>query len=135
MANFHGTARTNYFRVKDIEVFKKEIKGIPSLRLIEDNEGRVGFVSECPDSGTFPSYAWNEETDEAVDIDLCGMVADHLAEGEVAVLIEAGAEKLRYISGWATAVNHQGKTVTIRLSDIYNAAEKIFGVRPTLAEY
>lgn len=49
--------------------------------------------------------------------------------------MEAGAEKMRYISGWAQAVHSDGRTVELRLSDIYVKAEEAFGVIPTDASY
>ena len=135
MANFYGTARTNYFKVKDEEKFKEFVNSMPDLHLIEDGEGRFGFYSESPDSGCFPSSYWDDETDEDIDIDIVGETAEHLAEGEVAIFMEAGAEKCRYINGWATAVNHTGEYVNISLMDIYKLAKEKFGIKPTLAEY
>jgi hypothetical protein len=44
-------------------------------------------------------------------LDLFGEVAGHLVEGSVAVFIEVGAEKLRYLTGWAVAVNSSGVTM------------------------
>jgi hypothetical protein len=136
MSNFCGTARTNYFRVKDLDKFKEFVSSISCELIIYDNdENKVGFYSNDCDTGCFPSSIYNEETDDLDDLNIVETVSKHLAEGEIAVFMEAGAEKCRYISGWATAVNDKGERVDISLMDIYDWAEKKFGKKPTFAEY
>jgi len=134
MANFYGTARTNYFKVKDAEAFKAWVEDLPSVVLIE-KDGLFGFYSDCPDSGTFPSSRWDDEKEDFVEIDLTAELAEFLTDDTIAVLMEAGAEKKRYISAWAQAVNHKGEVETISLFDIYGMAEERFGIKPTPAEY
>jgi hypothetical protein len=46
----------------------------------------------------------------------------------------AGAEKLRYINGWAEAYNNKGEKRAITLGDIYKLAEEL-GSEITRAEY
>ena len=58
----------------------------------------------------------------------------HLEENEVAIMIECGAEKLRYITGVAYAINSKGETSTINLNDIYEEAN-LLGNNITAAEY
>lgn len=138
MANFYGTARSNYFRVKDGALFRAYILPMQSLNLITQKvkgETLFGIISTCDDTGTFPSSLYNEETGEDTEIDLIAGIAAHLCPGEVCVLMEAGAEKLRYISGWAQAFDHTGEVVTVSLSDIYKLAKAKFNVEPTAAEY
>ncbi len=36
--------------------------------------------------------------------------------------METGAEKLRYLTGWAQAINSRGETRTLNLEDIYEIA-------------
>jgi hypothetical protein len=55
-------------------------------------------------------------------------LAQHLPKGQIAVLMEIGAEKLRYLTGVAIAVNHKGRVVELTLSDIYRKASRIFRV-------
>ena len=43
MADWYGVVRTNYFRVKDVEAFKAAFANY-DVKVIEDNEGRVGLV-------------------------------------------------------------------------------------------
>ena len=46
----------------------------------------------------------------------------------------AGAEKLRYIIGWAEAFNNKGESRAISLDAIYNLAKEL-GSEITRAEY
>jgi len=46
------------------------------------------------------------------------MVADHLIDGEVAIFMECGAEKLRYIVGCAVAVNNKREYKVVNINSI-----------------
>ena len=85
------------------------------------------------DSG-WPTQRFNEETGDDDEVDVPGELAAYLKDGEVAVLIEVGSEKLRYLCGYATAVNSTGKTVNMSLEGIYESARKL-GSDITRAEY
>jgi hypothetical protein len=133
MANWYGSARSNYFRVKDKDKFVQWVESIAGLELIEDGEGRVGLLSN-DESGGWPCFGYDEEAEDHLDIEVFDEVAAHLEEGSVAVFLEAGAEKLRYITGHAVAVNSKGDTVAVALCDIYRLAESL-GNEVTAAEY
>jgi len=188
MANWYGTARSNYFRVKDPEAFKDWINAMHDLFLLE-KDGKFGFYAEG-DSGSFPSYIEKHSTEvigcirspqgetvrsfthvaygdapddekvrddatryfhglpewmgqdnptldlkieeqsdmEDAEMDWSFMLAPHLAEGEVAVLLEVGAEKIRYVTGWATAITWDGRETFINLDSIYAKAAAEFGI-------
>ena len=56
----------------------------------------------------------------------------------MAVLLEIGAERIRYLYGDAIAVNHKGRVVALSLKDIYRKAAREFRVPEneiTRAEY
>ena len=126
MANWYGTARSNYFRVKDAEVFVQWAKR-RGLGVFKIERGADIFAIHGGDStgdGSWPSY----DLDEDSEIDLVRELAEHLPKGQVAVLMEIGAEKLRYLTGVAIAVNHKGRVVQLTLSDIYYKAARAFRV-------
>jgi len=52
----------------------------------------------------------------------------------VAIMMEAGAEKCRYINAYALAVNSKGETKEISLDQIYELAQPL-GEHITRAEY
>ena len=124
MANFYGHARSNYFEVKDMDAFEKEMSNLPDLTVIHQGD-LVGVMVDNSDSGCFPSWKYNEDGEmdmEDEEIDIVVIVADHLVEGSVAIFMEVGAEKMRYISGWAEAINSKHERKTISLNNIYDEA-------------
>lgn len=132
MANYYATSRTNTFSVKEPQAFRAWADRL-GVRIHQRNEAG-GFVldpGEGTDSGAFPSH--DPETDE--EIDFAGQLSAHLAEGNVAVIVEIGSEKLRYLHGHAVAVNSQGKQVHVDLGHIYALAEITFGGPVSRAEY
>ena len=131
MANYYCSARTNYFRVKDEKAFEAWVEQ-REVRLVRD-PGQPGFFALLPDTeeGSFPKYDYGIEE----EFDFVAELSKHLTEDSVAVLLETGAERLRYLVGQAIAVNAKGETIEVSLEDIYPLAEAQFGVKPTRAEY
>lgn len=130
MANWYGAARSNYFKVKDVQAFQEAMDAIDII--IMDGEGeQAGLVAVAPDPDTSDDGGWprctlDEETGEDLDIDVPSTVALHLTEDSVAVFMQSGHEKLRYVSGYAEAVDHTGERVSVSLSDIYKIAAAQF---------
>jgi hypothetical protein len=143
MANWDGTSRSNYFRVKEPAAFRAAIEAIGDVEVVERavDEGAPFFAvmpSSMSDSGDWPDQRYNEETDDYEDIGFFGIVAGHLVEGEIAVFQTIGAEKRHYLTGVAVAVNHEGTTISVSLDDIYEKAANAFGIPQgdiTLAQY
>lgn len=133
MANYYASCRTNYFNVKDVAKFKEEMAAFPVS--VHEKNGLVTVLGEDADGGGWPCSVWDEEAQDFVECDFEGVIAEHLTDDSIAVIIEVGAEKLRYLVGWATAINSNGETETISLHDIYAEAEARFGIKPTVAEY
>ena len=135
MANFYGSCRTNYFTVKDNEAFEEAMSEISGIEVITEGD-KYGLLGDDPDGGTWPGWIWDDEGNET-EIDITEIVANHLIDGEVAIFMECGAEKLRYIVGCAVAVNNKGEVRAIGLQDIYKMAKELTD-RPndiTVAEY
>lgn len=57
--------------------------------------------------------------------DLTDLIGKHLVPGEVAILTSVGHEKLRYVVGYATAVNAYGESHTVSLGDINEYARRL----------
>lgn len=136
MANWYGTARSNYFRVKDRDAFLKwaEKRGLGVFESSEDAGLFAIHSGDSTDGGSWPSYDVEKDT----EVDLVRELAEHLPNGQVAVLVEVGAEKLRYLTGQAIAINAKGRVVEVTLSDIYRKAARGFRVPEsgiTRAEY
>lgn len=125
MANYYGTARSNYVRVKDREAFL-QWTARRKLGVFKSERGPDVFAihpGEATD-GFWPSY----DIDAGVEFSLTAELAEHLPEGQVAILLEVGAEALRYLTGEAIAVNHRGRVVVLSLNDIYRKAAREFRV-------
>jgi hypothetical protein len=127
MANWIGAARSNHFEVKDADAFKRWAQAVDLQVFQNGDEWGVGAYDMWPDC------RYDEEKDRLIEIDFVAELAAHLKEGEVAVLMEAGHEKLRYITGYATAVNSNGERVVVSLDDIYEKA-KALGENVTLVQ-
>jgi hypothetical protein len=125
MANWYGTARSNYFRVKEEGEFLKWADG-RGLGVFKNEESRDLFAIHggSTEDGSWPSY----DMEADIEFDLVAELAQHLSKGQIAVLVEIGAEKLRYLTGMAIAVNPKGRVVELTLSDIYSKASRAFRI-------
>lgn len=128
MANYYGTGRTNWFKVKDADAFKAEMEKFS----VEVGEGK-GYGEEDGLFALFglseegmPWQYYDEEADDYVDIEWDKVLGKHLADDWVCVLQEVGNEKMRYVNGFAMAFNNRGDVETLNLSKIYDLA-KDFG--------
>lgn len=136
MANWYGTAHSNYFRVKEPNAFVQwtEQHGLGVFRSERGPDVFAIHPGNDSDSGGWPSY--DMENDE--ELNLVAELARHLAPGQVAILLEVGAEKLRYLTGQAIAVNASGHVAEVTLQGIYRKAARAFHIPEseiTHAEY
>ena len=134
MANWTGTARSNYFKVKDEDAFEAWVENL-GMELIADKERRFGFIGNDSDSGGFPTGRWDDETGELTDTDIGKDIVQFLVEGEVCILMEVGAEGARYVTGYAVAIHSDGRTLRVNIDNIYAKVEDVFRVKPTAAAY
>lgn len=146
MANWYGSARSNYVRLKDPEAVKQLLDERASDVSLEESVNTPGLfvflVNGMSDSGGWPSVcplAEDGEADyDANPIGFDDLIAEHLVDGEVLILTEAGAEKLRYVTGRAHALrvkNGKRQDLVVSIDDIYALVEKRWKVKPTEAVY
>lgn len=134
MANYYGTWRSNYFTVNDVEAFKADLKHV-DLEIIEEEHNRVCLLQDG--EGGIPAIYYDDDYQD-VEIFWGEIFKKHLAPDEVAVLVESGHEKLRYLFGIAVAFDCNGDEVSVALGSIYEKAAKAFGVdvgEISVAEY
>jgi len=137
MGTWIGTARSNYFRVKDPEAFRvwAESLGLDVFDRIDHQRERRYCIAAAEGDG------WPLSTGRGEDwrkIDFIAELAQHVKPGDIVVCTEAGAEKRRFITGEAVAfrVGFAGvERLKISLNDIYDLAEREWGMRPNEAEY
>ena len=135
MANYYGQTRSNYFQVKSAVKFKAFCKRY-DLEVIDQKSEkdpditRYGFMVD----GSIPS-GYDNKRGDWIETDFLKELSQHLVKGEVAVVMEVGSEKMRYLVGYACAVNAKGEHIEVSLNDIYRKATEAFGVEPSRAEY
>lgn len=134
MGSFNGAARTNFFKVENLNGLRKALEPF-DIKIVW--HGSIeGFYYLHPDSEdhSWPSYATIENEDgeyEEIEFSFEEHVMPFAQEGAVVVAMSVGAEKLRYISGYAFAFIRKGEEVlreNISLSEIYERAAKKFEV-------
>lgn len=149
MANYTANARTNKFRVKDIDalIASLAVYGLTvdeeswkaDMVLVRRNnpskENQITLLSYDGwpglDEDTVASRLGlddGEHDDAPVPSEfdsLHKLIAAHLVEGEVAVFVEVGQEKMRYLGGTTVAVNASGETRRVDLDDIYDLAKEL----------
>ena len=132
MSTYIAQSRSNYFKVKDEELFRK-FCGQYELEILAPDaksaDRRFGFLFY----GSLPMDR-TDDNDNWIEADLVQELSQQLAPGEVAVVIQVGWEKMAVLTGYARAVNDKGETVEVNLTDIYRLAEQRFGVVPTETE-
>ncbi len=130
MANYTAQFRSNYFWVKDDKAFLAWVASLPGIEALRHDPSReVTPFALFADDG-IPSFDTNDQ-----EVHFSTDLAPHLVEDQVAILIEIGNEKLRYLIGHATAVHSSGRSIAISLNDIYREANEAFGVDASRAEY
>ena len=127
MANFYATSRSNFVLVKDVQAAIESLKpyDIPIHRH-PTNKNAIRLAG-CEDNGTFSSsYMDDNNEDVYLNLNLVKWCKTHLQQGQVLVLVSAGAEKLSYVSAWAEAYTWKGEVVTVRPADelVQQASER-----------
>ena len=122
MATYMEMARSNYFKVKDKDAFRAFLDHFSTVDMIEDDQGRVGFLAH---DGLPIDLIVDEETGEDDHIDFVGELSGHLVDGEVAVIQVIGWEKMRYLNAYATAINSKQNQVNVDISDIFPLAKEL----------
>lgn len=114
MANYYGSARTNWFKVsaEKVEEFKRYFTRL-SVKVESDDEGRFALFSE--DESGWPNYDPNDDNMESIGF--AEQILPWLAPGEVSIMMEVGSEKLRYLNGYACAVHANGEVEAVSLED------------------
>ncbi len=138
MSSWIGSARTNYFAVKDRAGLEKALA--PFEIAIEAHPEDLAFVSLRTDDewGGMPSIAYIESEededgmveDQEVFFDPVEHICPFMREDQLLVIVESGAERLRYITGVANAYSADGRHVGISIDDIYEKAVKELGADP-----
>ena len=112
MANYECTVRTNYFHVKDEEAIRKLVEGIVSeygIELFEKNdpegEKLFGFGSYGSLYGICKDSAEDDDEYDEEEV-LYQKLQSCVAEDDAVIILTAGNEHLRYVTGDAVCITH-----------------------------
>jgi hypothetical protein len=133
--DYYGTARTNYFKVKNAQAFKDAVDKIPGISYEisrVDNVALFGLFS-MNDYGWVESY-YDDDGETEIEIDWEAFFKKHLHGDSVAIMLDVGNEGRRYLNGYAFAWNAKGDTKVVSLNNIYELAEEL-GTVHTRAEW
>lgn len=126
MSDWYGTSRSNYFNVlqEKQEEFEKFCKDhcLTIMRETKDKQptGRVGINAANSDKGSWPSYDLETDT----EFDIVDKLQDFITPDSVVILMESGAEKTRYVTGYAISFNKKRVIKEISINDIYRETAK-----------
>lgn len=131
MANWYGSARSNYVLVEDMQGLKDALEPFKDISIEQGSKhGFCFIVDKNSDSGAWPSSIYlDDDRDEEVEFDPAVHITPYLEDGEILVMQEVGAEKLRYLTGYAQAFKAKtGECVGVSIESIYKLAANAFGV-------
>jgi hypothetical protein len=131
MANWYGTSRSNYVHLKP-----ETIPILSELFDMELHQRQDGMYCIISDGDDVPQIIfWNDEDDEdraalleelgapVTDCNLLDVIHLCLID-DVFVWVSSGAEKARYVTGFATAISPEGEILRhIDLNDIYQGED------------
>ena len=132
MANYTGVARSYAFEVRDEKAFLEWVGTLPGVVADHGTQPGTFVLLAGGTSGTgssgWPDYRSPAEDFRRDEIDLPVELSGHLVPGSVAVVEEVGFLKFRCLVGQATAeataVNHLGQTITVKIDDVYERAKQ-----------
>ena len=140
MADWYGSYRSNYFKVKNKKKFKDFVKEINEELIEKDIDGEKHFGIMCGTYngfGSLPSLSVDpdtKDTDISVDV-FFNKVSQHLQKDQIAIFMEVGQEKMRYLTGCAIAINAKGEILSCSIYDIYKQIAEKWSVETSLCEY
>jgi len=136
MAVYVTKWRSNAFEVKNMDAFLEAVEDIP-MQIEPALDGR-GFLLMDDGDGEYSPLANNtyrDGNDVEIAVDWADIFREHLADGQVAVFMGVGVERMRYLSGMAAAYNQRGETMELDIERIYEMAHAAWGTAPTRCEY
>lgn len=120
MANFEGVMRTNYFHVKNADVFFR------FMDEVETDDGKLQVLKKGNVADNLLGFGCYGEIlgvkdpkTGVVDYDaFLSKLQEHVVDGECIIILQVGHEKLNYVVGCATIITPEA----IRTEDISSAA-------------
>ncbi len=123
--------RTNYFRVKNLEAFETWVARFSTdcTRIVhkKDDDSLVAILDDSGEG--VPAAYQGKDGEDDEDFDFLEDLAEQLQPGQVAIVMSSFHEGMRFVGGWAGAVNAEGARVEVGLDDIHRLAEQLGAVQ------
>lgn len=134
MSIMHIAARTNYFRVKDLEAFKAGLAGY-DVEIVTSKRHPDYIALLAPEGSDFLDHIETEDGDFQ-PFNLHEYVWKHLDSDSVVIFMSGYILKDASVSGLAAAYNAKGESRRLDLDDIYTLAKELLStdIEPTRAE-
>lgn len=114
MANYYGSCRSNYFKVKrGMEDEFSELASSCGFSLSREDKGTYIWIED----GGIPSWYNTGLGEDEKEIEWKDF-AKFLVPGEVIHLTESGSEKMRYLMGLALFIRADGKVKWVNIHDV-----------------
>lgn len=144
MADYACVLRSNYFHVKDEESFRVFMNSVSGedLHLWEEKDekdgstlfgfgcygsiyGVTGYEDDEDEDIEYEENEDDEDEEEPYTLFLKGL-QEYIADNDAVIICEAGNEKLRYVTGFATVITSDGiETISIDELAISKAREML----------
>jgi hypothetical protein len=146
MANYYGNGRSNYVHFTDIEKVRR-IVAIYGCAIPKDEDDKGWAILAETEHGDVDGSKYigqdddedikelielgfikdaSEITDDMFELpDFMKTLAPFIPDGEVLVWQHVGNEKLRYLQGYAVAINNKGEIKSLNIDNIYTMAEEL----------
>lgn len=144
MANYYASARSNYFKVTDEKAFKDFCSkvGLGVWDSSKEDHTLYAIYPQNDDGGGWDldlnvlDYQSEQEGEDSEPHgDLIEELSKYLADDEVCIIQEVGAEKLRYLNAYAICFNNKGERETLDLSSLaFEAAAELTSKPENLTE-
>ncbi len=126
MANFISCGRTNYFHVKDMDVFENIISRAMSEDAVtvihsDSAPSMVGFIAPGGIYGLYPENYDKDDDIEACEEDLMDAIQKVVADDDACIYTEIGHENMRYVSGGVYVITSK----EVVYHDITNIGKKV----------
>lgn len=118
MASYTGFGRTEPFDVKNVAALKEALIDADVTVHVEPGmSNTVVVLSELDDGG------WTTFDEDDNEVDFIELIVPHIADGDIAIFLHIGREKMRYLNSIAVAVTNDGRRITQSMSDFYSHAK------------
>lgn len=100
MANYNSYTTSNWFEVKDIDLFKSELENVKGTDFFEFKDDKVAVAIY----GSLYSTIDEDGDEEFSEDDYYELIKKHIKEGEKAFVSSVGHEKLNYLGADCTII-------------------------------